>query len=330
MNKLFAAFILLVSVCAHAQHPTIGYIERLHPSLDKVLNPAGAIEILDSGYTWVEGPLWLPSQRALLFSDIPSNRVLQWTEAGGSKTYVQPSGYTGSVPRSGEVGSNGLLLLANGQLLLCQHGDRRLAVMDAPLSAPTARFHTLAAAYQGKRFNSPNDAVQTRSGIILFTDPPYGLEGNDKDTAKELPFQGVYQLEQNGKVRLLTDTISRPNGIGLSPDGKTLVVANSDAGKAGWYGYQYDEKNGLQKGRMLLDVTPEVRAMGGGLPDGLKFNRLGYLFATGPGGVWVFDPKLQLVGRIRLPVLAANLALDETEKTLYITATQYVLRLVLR
>lgn len=323
-------FLLLLPLCVPAQRPTIGYIEKLSPALERVLAPTSPIEILDSGFTWVEGPLWVPQLQALLFSEIPANRILKWTEGGGTQTYLQPSGYTGKVPRGGEPGSNGLLLLPNGQLLLCQHGDRRLAVMDAPLAQPQPQFRTLAAAYGGKRFNSPNDVVRAPGGNLLFTDPPYGLEGNDKDPLKELPFQGVYQLAPDGGLQLLTDTLSRPNGIGLMPDGKTLIVANSDAGKARWYVFPYDAAKGLGKGRVLLDVSNEVANWGGGLPDGLKISSKGFVFATGPGGVWIFNPQLQLIGRIRLPVFAANVALGKDEKTLYITATQYILRVALR
>lgn len=311
-----------------AQKPVLGYIEKLHPGLDNLLATGTSIEVLDSSFHWAEGPLWLPGQQVLLFTDIPANRVYQWSEAKGTELYLEPSGYTGKKPRGGEPGANGLVLLQGGKLLLCQHGDRRLAIMNAPLRQPRPLYQTVVSRYKGKRFNSPNDAVQTPDGAILFTDPPYGLEGGMGDPAKELPFQGLYQYQQ-GSLRLLTDTLSRPNGLVLLPDGATLLVANSDETKAGWYRFRYHPANGLTGGALLRDVTREAQAWGG-FPDGLKCTRAGYVFATGPGGVWIFDPELSPIGRIRLPVKAANVALNEQDRVLYITATQYLLRVKLR
>ena len=150
--------------------------------------------------------------------------------------YLTPSGYTDSVKRGGEVGSNGLILDKDGNLVMCQHGDRRMARMDAPLDKPAPKFITLADKYNGKRFNSPNDAVYNSAGELFFTDPPYGLESqSDNDPKKEIPFNGVYKVKTNGEVILLVDSITRPNGRAFLPGGKKLIIACSDPAKPNWY-----------------------------------------------------------------------------------------------
>jgi gluconolactonase len=173
----------------------IAWIERTDPELNTILSDSANIEIIAEGFDWSEGPLWLGEKQILLFSDIPKNSIYQWSEAKGKQLYLQPSGYTGSAARSGEMGSNALLLNDKGQLVLCQHGDRRIALMDASLDDPQPRFTPLATNYRGKRFNSPNDAVFRDNGDLFFTDPPYGLEGRMNDPKKEIPFQGVYRLD---------------------------------------------------------------------------------------------------------------------------------------
>jgi gluconolactonase len=131
------------------------------------------LEILADGFDWTEGPLWVPEFEMLLFCDIPPNKIYQWSEESGLKEYLHPSGYTGTKPRKGEPGSNGLLLNEQDRLILCQHGDRRMALMDAPLDQPEARFTTLVDRWEEKRFNSPNDAVYDKQWNLYFTDPPY-------------------------------------------------------------------------------------------------------------------------------------------------------------
>ncbi|MBX3240528.1 MAG: SMP-30/gluconolactonase/LRE family protein [Chitinophagaceae bacterium] len=307
---------------------TMGTIERISPSLAAIIDTAAEIEVLSGGYDWTEGPLWLEKEKALLFSDIPPNRIYKWTEEKGAELYLTPSGYTGTVARVGEPGSNGLLLNAEGQLVLCQHGDRRMAIMDAPLDKPYSMFKTIADNYQGKRFNSPNDAVYRSNGDLFITDPPYGLEKNVEDTAKEIPFQGVYVIKPSGEVKLLTDTITRPNGIALMNNENTLLVANSDGDKAVWYLFDIDNDS-LYNNRILYDATTEAKSEGG-LPDGLKVDKAGNIFASGPGGVWIFDTEGKVAGKIKLPVACSNVALADDNKTLYITADSYMLRVKMR
>jgi gluconolactonase len=306
----------------------VGFIEVFDPALVALIDTTAVPEILGEGFEWSEGPVWVEKHRMLLFSDIPNNAIMKWTEEKGVEPYLSPAGYTGEQPFKGsEGGSNGLLISPEGQLVLCQHGDRRLAVMDAPFDAPAAVFKTIADRYDGKRFNSPNDAVYDKSGNLYLTDPPYGLPGYLDDPGKELPFQGVYKVKTDGSVILLVDSLTRPNGIGFSPDEKTLYVANSDGPKAKWYAFDVSGDS-LINARIFFSMDyPEGEK---GAPDGLKVSKTGHIFATGPGGVWIFDPSGKALGRIRLPEATANCAFSADEAFLFMTSDMYLVRLKLK
>lgn len=308
---------------------TIGSIERYDDELNQIIAENTEIEIIAEGFDWSEGPLWISQGNFLIFSDIPPNRIYKWSQQDSLSIYLEPSGYTGNENRNGEPGSNGLLLSPEGALVLCQHGDRRVAVMNASLDDPKPVYETLAGMYEGKRLNSPNDACYHSNGDLYFTDPPYGLEGNVNDPAKEIDFQGVYRLTSEGQVDLLTDKLSRPNGIAFSPDEKKLYVANSDPEKAIWMVYDVMSDGNISEGRIFYDATPKV-GQEKGLPDGLKVNKKGYVFATGPGGVWVFNPDGKHLGTIKTTQATANCAFDTDEKTLYITADMFLLRVNLK
>ncbi|RYZ60839.1 MAG: SMP-30/gluconolactonase/LRE family protein [Chitinophagaceae bacterium] len=295
--------------------------------MNAIVSPGAKAEVIATGFDWSEGPLWIEKQQALLFSDVPRNTIYKWTETGGTTVYLTPSGYTGTAKRGGETGSNGLLLDAQGRLVLCQHGDRRLARMEAPLEKPQARFTTLAGSYKGKKFDSPNDAVYNSKGELFFTDPPYGLEKYIKDPLKELSFQGVYKRTLSGEVVLLTDTITRPNGVAFLPGEKTLLVANSDGAKPNWYAIDFTDDGAVSNVRIFYSTTGDTLKGGG---DGLKVDRAGTIYATGPGGVWIFTKEAKLLGRIRLEQAASNCALSADEKTLYITNDSQIVRVKLR
>lgn len=310
-------------------YPTIGNIERLDPALDALVPQDAALEVLAEGFDWSEGPVWVPAGGYVLFSDIPPNAIYRWKEGEGKSLYLQPSGYTSDVARSGEVGSNGLVLDAQGRLVLAQHGDRRIARLDAPLDAPTPTYTSLADRYDGKRFNSPNDLVYHSNGALYFTDPPYGLEQQTDDPAKEIDYQGVYRLATDGAVTLLTDELSRPNGIAFSPDEQTLYVANSDPDRALWMAYDVEPDGSIANGRVFFDATNFVQQGKKGLPDGLKVDALGNLFATGPGGVLVFAPDGTHLGTFNTTEATSNCAFGDDGSTLYITADMYLLRIAL-
>lgn len=325
MKRIFLFGLFTAFLACRDTPVTIGYIQSLDPSLESIIDTAAKIEIIAEGFEWTEGPLWVESEKMLLFSDIPRNKIFKWTEAGGAELYLTPSGYTGATPRTGEPGSNALLLNKEGKLVMCQHGDRRMAMMDAPLAAPAPAFVSLAGNYQGKKFNSPNDAVFRSNGDLFFTDPAYGLEKTMDDPAKEIPFQGVYKVSSKGEVSLLTDSISRPNGIAFTNNENTLIVANSDPQKPVWYMFDIDAHDSLYNKRLLYDAT-EASKKGKGLPDGLKVDRQGNVFASGPGGIWIFNKEGKAVGKIAVPEACSNVALADNDQTLYITADMYVLR----
>jgi len=315
---------------SEVEYANTGSIERSSPKLDALIPAEAQLEILAEGFEWSEGPLWLEDQKMVIFSDIPNNRINSWKVGEkGARVYLQPSGYTGAEERGGETGCNGLLLNPEGRLVLCQHGDRRMAIMDAPLDAPAPKFITLAGEWKGKKLNSPNDASFHPNGSLYFTDPPYGLEFQMEDPKKELGFQGVYRLSPEGDLSLMTDKLSRPNGIAFSPDGKTAYVANSDPARAVWMAFEVNADGNFENGRVLKDVTDRV-GQEKGLPDGLKVDDAGNLFATGPGGVYVLSPEGEQLGLIRTGQATANCAFDTDKTTLYITADMYLMRLKLR
>jgi gluconolactonase len=310
------------------QFETTGSIERLSPVLNKIIPDSAKIEILADGFLWSEGPLWLGNEQKLLFTDVPSNLVYEYSDKNGLQVYLDPSGLTDDDPNTGNSGANGLVLDEDGSLILCQHGDRRVAKMMAPTANQESKFKTLAATYEGKRFNSPNDAVYDMHGNLYFTDPPYGLEGQDEDPAKELPFNGVYKLSPNGTVTLLIDDLTRPNGIAVSPDNTKLYVANSDPEKCLWMVYDLADDGTVSNGKVFFDATSMFDGKNG-LSDGMKVNRQGIIFATGPGGVLVFSPEGEHLGTIKTGKATANCAFNDDETVLYMTAHNNLMRIKL-
>lgn len=304
-------------------------IDMADKELEDIIASSAKATVLGSGFSWTEGPLWLEEEEMLVFSEIPANKVHSWKEGEGTNLYLEPAGFTGSDSRGGELGSNGLLLDPDRKLVLCQHGDRQLARMLAPLSEPEPKFETIVGAYEGKPFNSPNDAIYDQQGNLYFTDPPYGLEFNMDDPAKAIPFQGVYRFSHDGTLELLLDSISRPNGLAFLPGEKELIIANSDPEKPYWYIYKLDEEGNLANGRIYQDASQLVQGEPG-LPDGLKIRRDGVVFATGPGGVWVFNPSGKLLGRLKVGELTSNVALNKDEDVLFVTADSYVVKIPLR
>jgi gluconolactonase len=300
-------------------------IERLDPALDRLIAPDAKIETLAEGYEWAEGPIWVKAGGYLLFSDVLKNTVHRWKEGEGAKPYLTPSGYTSTAPRGGETGSNGLTLDRTGRLVLAQHGDRRVAYMDAPLTSPQPKFVTLADTFEGARFNSPNDLVFKSNGDLYFTDPAYGMEKQWDDPKREMKYAGVFRRGGDGKVTLLTRDMTRPNGLAFSPDEKLLYVAQSDETAAIWRVFDVKPDGTIANSRVLLDVTSMTKTKTG-LPDGLKIDTEGNLFATGPGGVLVISPQGKHLGTIRTGQATANVAFGDDGHSLYITADMFLMR----
>jgi len=328
-NFIFIVLIILITSCQNKkEYKTIGSIERFDSSINDIISPNAKPEIIAEGFKWSEGPLWIEKNKMLLFSDVPSNTIYKWTEEKGKELYLTPSGYTDTLKRGGEMGSNGLTVDNDNHLILCQCGNRQMARMNASFEKPEANFTAIASSYQGKKFNSPNDVVYNSKGEMFFTDPPYGLEKQMNDPKKELAFQGVYKVTKEGKLILLIDSLTRPNGILFFPGEKTILISNSDADKPNWYAYDINNDS-LINPRIFYSVAGYDRSLKGG-PDGMKMDKNGNIFSASPGGIILLNQQGKLLGRIKLPDASSNCALSADEKTLYITNNMYVLRLKMR
>lgn len=305
-------------------------IEVIDAEGANIIDSTAIVENLAGGFSWTEGPLYIADGDYVIFSDIPANRVMKWKDGEGLSTFLQPSGYTGDkafTPKH-EAGSNGLILDKNGKLVLCQHGDRKVARMISPLNDPKPQFETIADRYMGKRLNSPNDAVYHPDGDLYFTDPPYGLDGGNDDSAKELDIHGVYRVTPDGRVDLVTGEHKWPNGIAITPDGKFLLVGHSDSENRVWMKYALNEQGLAASGSVFYKVSDTEKSPGG--PDGMKMSKKGYLFASGPGGIWIFNPTGNPVARIYTGQATANCALSGDEKILYMTCDDFFYRVKLK
>jgi|TARA_B110000977_G_scaffold70262_1_gene95399 gluconolactonase len=307
-----------------AQKKTIGSVERLSAEIEQYIPQNAIIEILAEGFDWSEGPVWVEELGAVLFSDVPNNKIYQWDEKKGLQVFRNPSGFTNIVPNSKEQGSNGLTLDANNKLIICMHGDRRIARLD---DWNKNDFTTVVGEFEGKLFNSPNDLVYARNGDLYFTDPPYGFKNGDKDSLKQIPFNGVYKLSQAGELSLLVKDLERPNGIALSNDESILYVTNSHAGNPGIMAYDL-KADGVSNGRLFFDGKALSKKDKGSF-DGLKIHPSGTIFTSGPGGVLVINDKGTHLGTIRTEVRSANCAFGPDFKTLYMTSDNYLTRIKL-
>lgn len=300
----------------------VGNIERVDARLDKLVPKDAKLEKLGDGYSWTEGPVWNRKEKYLLFSDIPANAIVKWQAGVGMKEFLKPSGYTGSAPFTGrEPGTNGLIYDKAGLLVSCEHGDRRIARLEKD-----GKKTTLADRYDGKRFNSPNDLAFKSNGDLYFTDPAYGLPKTFDDPQRELPFCGVYRLSKDGKVTLLTKDLKAPNGVAFSPDEKRLYV--TDSAQLIWMVYDVKADGTLGEGRLFFDAKPWTKTRKGA-PDGLKVDKQGNIFSSGPGGIYIFAPDGTHLGTIETGVPTANCAWGDDGSTLYITANTAIYRIKL-
>ncbi len=312
-------------------------IERLDPALDRIVPAQPSIEKLATGFTWTEGPVWIPAGY-LLFAEIPSNSIRKWVPGRGVSIFLQPSGYKGTAPFGGpEPGSNGMTLDRAGRLTVAGHAQQdvwRLERIDAK-----AQMTILADSYQGKRLNSPNDLTYKSDGSLYFTDPPYGLRTQkDNDPAKQLQVNGVYRIPNavdqkpgappsRAQLQLLVNDLPRPNGIAFSPDEKYLYVNNSEPKKF-WMRYTVKTDGTLMDGKLFFDASSDPRP---GAPDGMKVDQTGNLYSAGPGGVWIFSPAGKHLGTIDIPEKVGNVTWGGADhKTLYIAASSSIYRISLK
>jgi gluconolactonase len=300
-------------------------IERLDPALDALVPADAKIEVLAEGLDWAEGPVWRKAEGCVLFVDIPKNTIYRWKDGEGLSVYLRPSGHTESEPHpeGRELGCNALTTDAQGRLVLADQGNRRIARLDEKLFIKT----TLADRYEGKRFSSPNDLVYRSNGDLYFTDPPYGLDGLNKNPHKEIPFNGVYRLAASGELTLLTKDLPFPNGIAFSPDEKTLYVAVSDPARPILMAYDVTEDGGIAHGRVFFDATALAQEGKRGLPDGMKVDKKGNVFLGGPGGILVLSPSGKHLGTIVTGQVTANCAFGGDGSTLYMAADSYFMRI---
>jgi gluconolactonase len=308
---------------ASLPHPPAGAsIERLDPALDTLVAPRARMEQLADGFDWAEGPVWDRRGGFLLFSDVPKNTIYQWKEGQPLSVFLRPSGYVGSTPFGRELGSNGLTLDKSGAIVMADAGSRQVSRVDQVKFNKTV----LADRYKGKRLNSPNDLVFRSNGDLYFTDPPYSLTGLNADKSKELPYNGVYRIAASGELSLLTKELSFPNGIAFSPDEKTLYISNSDTNHPVWMAYDVQPDGSIANGRVLFDATPLVKQGKKGVPDGMKVDQFGNIFAAGPGGILVLSPQGKHLGTIVTGQPTSNCAFGDDGYTLYITANNLILR----
>jgi gluconolactonase len=305
-----------------AQPAGAGGILRVDPALDALVPAAAKIEKVAGGFQFTEGPLWFKDSGNLWFSDVQGNVTRQLAPDGTVTEILKPAGYDGKdAPEGAFIGPNGMTFDKDGNVLICQHGNRRIARRNK-----AGVITTLVDRFEGKKLNSPNDLVFKSDGALYFTDPPYGLTKGDEDPKKELAFNGIYRL-QGGKLTLLNKEMTRPNGIAFSPDEKWLYVANSDAARKTWMKFPVLEDGTLGPGRVFADVTAEQSE---GLPDGLKVDGKGNVWATGPGGVWIFNAEGKHLGSIKPTEVPATVGWAEDGSVLWMTARTSVYRIKLK
>lgn len=282
----------------------------LKNTFSKIVPKDAKIEKLADGFKFTEGPVW-HTDGYLLFSDIPENKIYKYVPGEGISVYLENSGYIGSDDEKKGQGSNGLTFDESGNLIICQHGARQVLKADR-----AGNFTPIARQYKGKRLNSPNDVVVKSDGTIFFTDPPWGLAQRENDPEKELEFQGVFKLYK-GSLELVDETLARPNGIALSPDEKFLYVTDTDSDKKLYYRYDVLDDGSIDNRMLFFDAT-NIEARGG--PDGIKVDKQGNCYFTGPGGVLVISPKGEHIGTIVPPESPANLCWGGKDgKTLFMT-----------
>jgi gluconolactonase len=307
--------------------PKDGGVTKLDPGLDALVSPDAKVEKLTGGLKFAEGAVWVRKPGYIIFSDIPVNVVYKWTPEGGLSPLVNRSGYTGPPddPRVGSpinngadtetlylIGSNGVTLDKQGRIVVAAHGDRAIVRFQKD-----GKRTIVADRYNGKRLNSPNDLVYKSNGILYFTDPPAGLRPvNGELPQKEQPLNRVYFIAKNGSVKVATEDVTFPNGLAFSPDEKYLYV--DDTLKRELLRFQIAPDGSLTHREVFFDMsTLKVR----GVADGMKVDKKGNIYCTGPGGVLVLSPGGRHLGTIVAPELPANVAFgDRDGKTLYMPA----------
>lgn len=326
MKKLILPLITILgfSSVMNAQYKTIGKIHVYDESVTTLIDPSTPIEIVAEGYTWSEGPVWVKKGNYLLFSDVPENKIYQWTADKGAVVYLTPSGYSGKEYYSYEPGANGLIINQKGNLVSAEHGNRRIAEM--PLGKPELK-KSLTGLWEGKKLNSPNDVIQAKNGDYYFTDPPYGLPGRGKEElAKELAYQGVYRISKKGELSLQYDKMARPNGLAMNMDESVLYVGSSEPKESHILAFPVDKKGNLGEPSVFFDAAELAKQGIRGGYDGMKLDSKGNIWTTGPGGILIISPAGKLLGRIETGNPNSNVNFGEDGSSLFITSKMNLLR----
>ena len=299
-------------------------IDRWDPAMDAIVPKDWKIEKLAEGFGWAEGPIWVKSGGYLLFTDVPGNKMWKWSENGGLEKFLDPSGATAPDPNVWrEAGANGLAILDAKTILLADTGNRAIQKLDLATKQKTP----VATLFEGKKFSSPNDVTRMKSGVLFFTDPPYGFKKFDEAPEKEVAFNGVYRMATDGTVTVVDKELHRPNGVALSPDESVLYVAQSEPTKAIIMAYSLDANGNVTSKKLFNDLTDLVSKDAPGLPDGLTVAADGTIFATGPGGVIVLSKDGKRLGRIRNGKAIANCKFGDDGRTLYLTSDDILARI---
>ncbi|MCL6295355.1 SMP-30/gluconolactonase/LRE family protein [Jejuia spongiicola] len=300
----------------HKTFQTVGKIERLDKQLDDIISPNAVIEILSTGHKWSEGPIWIKEDQKLVYTDVGHQKIYQWTEKDSVSLYLDMND-----PNPNRPGPSALLIDKNKKLVILQYGHGQAVKMNSALDKPTNDFSVFVDNYNGIPFNNTNDAAFHSNGNMIMSDPP--------PTKKEGLKAAVYSITPEREVQIVTDTLSSPNGIAFSPDEKTVYIANADWKHAIWIAADVDENGNISNGRHFFDATgnaPKEK----GHPDGLKVNKNGIIFATGPGGVYILNPEGKHLGTILNNEFNTNCVLDDKEETLYITSGPKLMRVKLK
>jgi len=337
VRSLLGLLLMSVAISGSSQE-----IQKSDPGLDQIVPANAKLERVATGFNkWTEGPAWT-RDGSLMFAEIPSNNIIKLVPGQPASVFMHPSGYKGAEPYKGpEPGSNGMTLDSKGRVTVAGHAGRtvwRFESLD-----PKGQITVLADSYQGKKLNSPNDLVYKSDGSLYFTDPPYGLvTHDDSDPEKELQVNGVYRIlgarqqkpgapPDRDKLQLVIKDLARPNGIAFSPDEKFLYIAES--GKKVWLRYRVEPDGSVSGGALFLDPfadkTTDPNAIGG--PDGIRVDKKGNLYGSGPGGVWIISPEGKHLGTIKVPERVSNVAWGNKDaRTLYITASTSIFRIKLK
>jgi gluconolactonase len=322
-RAVLAGMAAMPFAASFARAASAGSVQQFDPALAEVIDVSAPIEMIASGYKWAEGPAWVKDGGYLLFSDVPANINYKWKPGTGAPVeFMNPSGLAGPIPAGvREAGSNGMTVDPKGRLIMADSGTRCVAAVDLKTKKKTV----LAGTYDGKRFNSCNDVALHGNGTIYFTDPPYGLADGDTSSLKELDFNGVFRLDPEGQVQLVDNSLSRPNGIGVSPDQQTLYVSMSDEKRPHILAYPLDIEGGASDHpKILCDFSAELAQKLPGLPDGMKVGKSGHLFASGPGGMYILSAEGKKLGLISTGKAIANCCFGADGKTLFMTSSDMI------